>query len=189
MSTPVSVSAPREGRKILAAVNESEILREAILYEFRRLGAGYCVGKRRPISDLTPEQQFRVREAYRDTGWASDYCVEICGFFTSLSLAEETCQQRNALYPTENYFYTKIPIDSCLPDEPVFGTWAHQFPGSDAQEMYENMESATLAVPVTQMRAMEEHAHTLENHLQSLKDEISRLQKLVTFIRGIQHRP
>lgn len=146
----------KDGRNTLAAINEVTLLRDALVREVRALGALYVVGKRRPISDLKPEQQERIREAYQDTGWASDYCVEMQGVFTSLALAEEACKNHGP-----NWFYTKLPIDSCLPDEVIFGEWAHQYPGSDATDLYENLQSMTVAVPAAQLRALEQEAERL----------------------------
>lgn len=138
---------------MMAAVNEVTLLRDVLIREIRALGALYCVGKRRPISELTPEQQERVREAYRDTAWASDYCVELMGVYTSKALAEQACKDRGP-----NYFHTRLPIDSCLPDEPGFGEWAHQYPGSDATQLYENMQATTVPLSVTHLRMLEAEA-------------------------------
>lgn len=145
-----------ETRNALAAVNEVTLLRDVLVREVRALGALYAVGRRKPITELTPEQQEKVREAYRDTGWASDYCVDLLGIYTSKALAEQACKERGA-----NYFFTKLPIDSCLTDETVFGDWAHQFPGSDATILYENMQSMTVAMPVAQLRVLEQEAERL----------------------------
>lgn len=163
MTTPASALV-RDGRQVIAAVNEVEILREALVREIRKLGALYCVGKRLPISDLPPEKQQQVREAYKDTLWASDYGVDLLGICTSQGMAERICKEHGP-----NYFWTKLPVDSILPDVAVFGEWAHVFPGSDAREMYENMESATIAMRVSHVRAME--------------DEINRLQRQVELAR------
>lgn len=156
-----------DGRNTLTALNEAALLREVLVREIRGLGALYVVGKRRPITELEPEQQQQIREAYRDTGWASDHCVEMEGIFTSQQLAHDTCKAKGV-----NWFYTKLPIDSCLPDEVVFGEWAHQFPGSDAVSMYENLESATVAVRVSAMRLLEDEINRLRNQLDSIRELI-----------------
>lgn len=147
---------------MMAAVNEVTLLRDALVREIRALDALYAIGKRRPITELTPEQQERVRAAYQDTNWASDYGVELLGIYTSKSLAEEACKSRGP-----NYFYTKLPIDSCLTDDVVFGEWAHQFPGSDATALYENMQAATVAVRVSDLRAVEEELQRLRQQVKS----------------------
>lgn len=153
---------------MVAAVNEVTLLRDALVREVRALGALYCVGKRRPISELTPEQQEKVREAYRETKWSSDYGVELQGIYTSKALAEQACKDRGA-----NYFYTKLPIDSCLTDEVVFGEWAHQFPGSDATDLYENMQAATVAVPASQLRVLEQEAQRLIEIIKTARGALS----------------
>lgn len=146
----------------MAAVNEVTLLRDVLVREIRALGALYAVGKRRPITELTPEQQEKVREAYRDTHWASDYGIDLLGIFTSKELAEQVCRERGP-----NYFYTKLPIDCCLTDEVVFGEWAHQFPGSDATELYENLEAATVAVRVSDLRVIEDELQHLRQQVKS----------------------
>lgn len=148
------------GRNAITASNEATLLRDALIREVRALGALYCVGKRRPITELTPEQREKIRAAYEEVHWSSDYGIELCGIYTSLKLAKEACFARGP-----NYFYTKLPIDSCLPDEVVFGEWEHSFPASEISEHYENLASQTLAIPVS--------------HLRALKDEIERLQAQV----------
>jgi len=154
-----------DGKRLLASVNEVTLLRDVLVREIRALGALYVVGKRRPISELPEDKQMQVRAAYADTGWASDYCVEIQGVFTSLGLADQACKERGT-----NWFYTKVPIDSVLPDEVVFGEWAHQFPGSDATELYENLRAATVAVPVSQLRVLEEEATRLLQIIKSARN-------------------
>jgi hypothetical protein len=154
-----------DGKRLLASVNEVTLLRDVLVREIRALGALYVVGKRRPISELPEDKQVQVRAAYADTGWASDYCVEIQGVFTSLGLADQACKERGT-----NWFYTKVPIDSVLPDEVVFGEWAHQFPGSDATELYENLRAATVAVPVSQLRVLEEEATRLLQIIKSARN-------------------
>lgn len=158
-----------DGARTLAAFNDVTLLRDVLVREIRALGALYVVGKRRPISELPEEKQDQVRAAYADTGWASDYCVEIQGVFTSLGLADQACKERGA-----NWFYTKVPIDTVLPDEVVFGEWAHQFPGSDATDLYENMRAATVAMPVSQLRLLEDEASRL---LEIIKSARSVLEK------------
>lgn len=156
-----------DGRNTLAAVNEAALLRDVLVREIRSLGALYVVGKRRPISELNSEHQQLVRDAYRETGWSSDHGVELQGVYTSRQLAEDTCKAKGA-----NWFYTKLPIDSCLPDEIVFGEWAHQFPGSDASLMYENMEAATVAIKVSAMRLLEDEINRLRNQLDAIRELI-----------------
>jgi len=159
MSAPATVN---DGRNMLAAVNEVTLLRDALVREIRALGALYVIGRRKPITELTPEQQEKVREAYRETLWASDYGVDMMGICTSRGLAEQFCKERGP-----NWFYTRLPIDSVLGDEPVFGDWAHQFPGSDATMLYENMESATKAVLVSDWRMINDELERLRRQVKS----------------------
>jgi hypothetical protein len=147
------------------ALNEAALLRDALVREIRALGALYVVGKRKPISELPPEKQEQIRQAYADTLWASDYSVEIICSCTSQKLADEICTARGP-----NYFWVKTPIDSPLDDETTVGDYPCMFPGSDAKEMYENLQSATVPMKVSEIRA--------------LRDEITRLQEQIDATRG-----
>lgn len=167
-SAAIGHSTAKEiGRSAATALNDAALLRDVLIREIRALGALYCVGRRKPISELTPEQQQRVREAYRDTGWSSDYCVDLLGIYTSKTLAEEACRTRGP-----NYFFTKLPIDSCLTDETVFGDWAHQFPGSDATELYENLSSATLAITIGEWRMVQDELERLRRQVKSAQSTL-----------------
>lgn len=145
-----------EGRSTLRAVNEADLLREVLIREVRALGTMYAVGKRRPITELSPEKQEQVRAAYRDTLWASDYCVEMMGICTSLALAQKAVKDNGP-----NWFYVKLPIDSLLTEETVQGEWAVKFPESDAASLYENLSASTIAMSTTQLRMLEEEAERL----------------------------
>lgn len=172
MATPAIVQPQNWGREALRAANEADLLRDVLVREIRALGALFCVGRRRPISELTPEQQEKVREAYKDTLWSSDYGVDLMGICTSETLARKFCKERG-----ENWYWAKLPIDTMLGDEPVFGEWRHEFPGSIEHEMYENMEAAVIAVPVSKYRAMEEEIAQYRAGIQELREEIAKLRK------------
>lgn len=159
MSAPAHVPRMAEVRDLATATNHVVLLRE-----IEALDVLYYVGKRKPITELPPDQQEKVREAYRDCRWSSDYGIEAQGIYTSKELAEAVCKERGP-----NWFYHALPINSCLPDETVMFR-AHVFPGSDARAMYENLEAATKAVRVSELRALE--------------DEIARLQKQLDEVRG-----
>lgn len=72
---------------------------------------GYLVGRRRPIDDLPPEKQRQIRQAYEDTAFCSDTCLEMFGFFTDLRSAEEQA----ARYP--GGLVISLPVNGVLPDE------------------------------------------------------------------------
>lgn len=146
-----------EVRNVAEGTNSLVLLRE-----IQALDVLYYVGKRKPISELTAEQQEKVREAYKDTHWASDYGVEAQAVCTSKALAEQMCREHGP-----NWFYHALPINSPLPDETVFFR-AHVFPGSDQAEMYENLEGATKAVPVSYLRMLEEEVERLRRQVQEL---------------------
>lgn len=152
MSAKPDQSVPRtmEAKNVAAGLNGIVLLRE-----IEALDVLYYVGKRKPISELTPEQQEKVREAYKDCHWSSDYGIEAQGIYTSKSLAEEVCRRNGP-----NWFFHALPINSCLPDETVFFR-AHVFPGSEAATMYENLAGATKAVPVSYLRLLEDEAERL----------------------------
>lgn len=82
----------------------------------------FYVGKRRPASELPPDQLERIRDAYRDTGWASDYSVEATGVYTTRSGAAVAANIPGG-------FYHELPVDRSLPDLPVIFR-RHLFPRS-----------------------------------------------------------
>lgn len=76
---------------------------------------GYLVGKRRPLSELPPEKQEQIRQAYEDTDWAVsnlDTDVEFLGFTAD----EETARQKAA--SLEGGFWCKLPVGGWLPERP-----------------------------------------------------------------------
>jgi len=72
---------------------------------------GYLVGRRRPIDDLSLEKQAQIRQAYADTDFCPDACLELFGFYTELSAATEAAAQ----YPAG--LVLSLPVNGCLPDE------------------------------------------------------------------------
>lgn len=150
-----------EARNAVEGTNSLVLLRE-----IQALDVLYYVGKRKPISELTPEQQEKVRLAYKDCHWASDYGIEAQSVCTSKALAEQMCREHGP-----EWFYHALPINSPLPDETVFFR-AHIFPGSDEAQLYENLEGATKAVPVSHLRAMEDEIQRLRQQLNDLRDSL-----------------
>lgn len=163
MSAPAA--SRYSGRDFAHALNEADVLREALIREVRALGTLYAVGKRRPITELPPEKQEQVRAAYADTLWASDFGIEMMGICTSLELAQQAVREHGP-----HWFYVKLPIDSFLPEDVVQGEWAVKFPESDAANLYENLQSATVAVPVSAVRAWEEERRRLQRQLDDIRD-------------------
>lgn len=72
---------------------------------------GFLVGRRRPISDLPPEKQAQIRQAYEDTDFCPDTCLELFGFFTDIQSAEKAASR----YP--GGLVMSLPVNGCLPDE------------------------------------------------------------------------
>lgn len=72
---------------------------------------GYLVGRRRPIDDLSPEKQAQIRQAYEDTAFCPDTCLELFGFYTDLEAATEAKNR----YP--GGLVLSLPVNACLPDE------------------------------------------------------------------------
>lgn len=71
------------------------------------------VGRKKPITDLTPDQQQKIQQAYKDTGWATDYSEEgIC--IVIGEDAEETAKKICANKP--GYHYMALPINQPLPE-------------------------------------------------------------------------
>lgn len=164
MSSPAFTHEPRmaEVRSVAEGTNSLVLLRE-----IQALDVLYYVGKRKPISELAPEQQAKIREAYKDCHWASDYGIEAQSVCTSKALAEQMCRENGP-----NWFYHALPINSPLPDETVFFR-AHVFPGSDQVEMYENLEGATKAVPVSYIRMLEDEIQRLRQQLTDIREALN----------------
>jgi len=162
------VASTYAGRNTLRALNEVDLLREVLIREVRALGTMYVVGKRRPITELSLEKQEQIRAAYRDTLWASDYCVEMMGICTSQALAEQTVKEHGP-----NWFCCKLPIDSVLTEETVQGEWAVRFPESDAASMYENLTASTIAMSITQFRMIEQEAERLLEIVRNARETLS----------------
>lgn len=158
MSAPAYHPRMAEVRDVAAGTNHVVLLRE-----IEALDVLYYVGKRKPISELPPDQQEKVREAYRDCHWSSDYGVEAQGIYTTRELAEAACKEGGP-----NWFYHALPINTCLPDETVFFR-AHVFPGSDQRAMYENLEGAVKAVRVSELRALEEEVQRLQEQIDAIR--------------------
>ena len=72
---------------------------------------GFLVGRRRPISDLPAEKQAQIRQAYEDTAFCPDTCLELFGFYTDLEAATEAKNR----YP--GGLVLSLPVNACLPDE------------------------------------------------------------------------
>lgn len=72
---------------------------------------GYLVGRRKPLSELPLDKQAQIRQAYDETDFCSDTCLELFGFFTDLEAAEEQA----ARYP--GGLVMSLPVNGCLPDE------------------------------------------------------------------------
>lgn len=150
-----------EARQVAQGTNSLVLLREV-----EALDVLYYVGKRRPISELPPEQQEKIREAYKDCHWASDYGVEAQAVCTSKALAEQMCKEHGP-----NWFYHALPINTALPEETAFFR-AHVFPGSEAVQMYENLAGAIKPVPVAHLRALEEEIERLRNQVDALTESL-----------------
>jgi hypothetical protein len=109
-----------------------------ILKRWLGLKDAYVVCKRRPLSELSPEKQQQIRQAYKDTDWSSDYSIEFVEICTDEVGAIEAASIPGG-------FIQQIPINAALPDVPIrYGR--HTFPLSPAREMYEEQESEIMAV-------------------------------------------
>lgn len=86
----------------------------------------WFVGRKRSITELSPEKREQVRKAYKDTGFAHNDSEEgIC-----ICLTEE--KARAACEGKLGWFYYELPIEECLPEEAVDFSGTH-FPSSDKE--------------------------------------------------------
>ena len=107
------------------------------------------VGRKRPITDLTPDQQQKIRDAYRDTGWATDFSEEgicICIGEDAEEAAKKICDNN------PGYHYMALPIGQPLPKKTADfrGT---KFAGSDQPALVLNARVVNLndVVEVTEI--------------------------------------
>jgi hypothetical protein len=90
---------------------------QALAHAERRIPAlavvevGFLVGRRRPIDELPAEKQKQIRQAYDDTDFCPDACLELFGFYTDLAAAQEAASR----YP--GGLVMSLPVNGCLPDE------------------------------------------------------------------------
>lgn len=76
-----------------------------------KLQTAIYVGRKKPISELTPDQQREIRKAYRDTGWASDFSEEgicICIGEGAEERARKMCTNKRG------WFFKPLPVNQCL---------------------------------------------------------------------------
>jgi hypothetical protein len=92
---------------------------------------GYLVFRRHMLSEMTEEQQAKIREAYDGTGFVAEGCysLEIFGFYTDLGMAE--CEAR-----LQGGSWLEVPVNCSLPDE--LGRHRPEgHPGSISDEWYQ----------------------------------------------------
>lgn len=84
----------------------------------------FYVGRKRPITELSPEQQKKIRDAYRYTGFAYNDSEEGICICTTEEKAIEACKGKIG------WFYMELPIDECLLEQTADFKGAHS-PASD----------------------------------------------------------
>lgn len=120
----------------------------------------WLVGKRRPITDLSSEKQEQVRRAYADTEWASDYCLDVIGIYTTMEAARAAADK-------PGYFFVRLPVNAAYPDEP--GRYGIQdFPASDASNWYQQTSPGFEQVERTEI----ERAHQLTHQVCASLEEV-----------------
>ena len=89
----------------------------------------FFVGRKRPLTDLSPEQQKRIRDAYRGTGFAhndSEEGICICLGEGAEERARGMCEGK------PGWFYYEVPINGCLPEQTADFKGSH-FPASEVE--------------------------------------------------------
>lgn len=89
----------------------------------------YFVGRKRPLTELSPDQQQKIRQAYADTGFAHNDSEEGICVCTTEEKAIEACKDVEGKL-RDGWFYYKIPVNRRLPNATAdFGGSFH--PASD----------------------------------------------------------
>ena len=122
---------------------------------------GYLVGRRRPLDDLPPEKREQIRQAYEDTAFCSDTCLELFGFYTDLSVAQEQA----ARYP--GGLVMSLPVNGCLPDE--LGRYGVQYSNSANGRRLEETSPALVHTNGIDREELERVNRGLKVHLQELQ--------------------
>ena len=102
----------------------------------------FLVTKRKPLNRLPKQKQYQIRQAYRATGWASDYSVEFIGIYSRRDWAEHCCRGR------KGYFITELPLNSNLPDETCHWRCQDQPAASASVRRFQRARLKFAAVPV-----------------------------------------
>lgn len=102
----------------------------------------WFVGRKRSISELSPEKREQVRKAYKDTGFAHNDSEEgICICLTE-EKARKTCEGK------DGWFYYELPLEECLPEETVDFSGTH-FPSSDHEVIPLDMRVININDPIS----------------------------------------
>lgn len=121
---------------------------------------GFLVGRRRPIDDLPPEKQEQIRQAYEETDFCSDTCLEMFGFYTDLKAAEEQA----SLYP--GGFVMSLPVNGSLPDE--LGRYGIQLSNSPNGRRLAETSPGLLPATQAERRELEKLHSGFKRHVEAL---------------------
>jgi len=121
---------------------------------------GFLVGRRRPITDLPPEKQAQIRQAYEDTAFCPDTGLEFFGFYTDLQAAEKAA----ARYP--GGLVMSLPVNGCLPDE--LGRYGIQLSNSPNGKRLEETSPGLLQTDSLSRAEVKELSRELKAHVRGL---------------------
>jgi len=122
---------------------------------------GYLVGRRRPIDDLPPEKQAQIRKAYEDTDFCSETCLELFGFYTDLSAAQEQA----ARHP--GGLVMSLPVNGSLPDE--LGRYGVQYSNSTNGKRLEETSPGLVHTDGINREELEAANRALRAHVKDLQ--------------------
>lgn len=122
---------------------------------------GYLVGRRRPISELPLEKQAQIRQAYEDTDFCSDTCLELFGFFTDLKAAEEKASQYEA------GLVISLPVNGVLPDE--LGRYGLQLSNSPNGQRLAETSPAMLCDHLLDRNQLQQLRSGMKRHVEVLQ--------------------
>lgn len=118
----------------------------------------YLVGQQRDISRLPPWRRYLVRFVYFVAGWHGASEVQFQTITSSELLARQIVGDKTG------WFIVPLPVNECLPDEPVQYEEVPIYPNSDVSDRYAGERRPYAATSNGQMRAVK---HNIDQIIKS----------------------
>lgn len=131
------------------------VLSEFPICPLSNLDSVFVVVKRKPLTEVPRLYRWLARWVYFRIGWASDYCTELIGVYTSKSDAWHVANGPGLAI-------MEVPLNASLPDE-TCQFRCHEFPATDTEgrTRYQHRTLDLVAIPrehLMQLVAATEHS-------------------------------